>query len=122
MISLLGPLSVAITLLLSKAKTRGIKATEIADYLEVKPYILTNWKTGRSKPNQEQIRKLSEWALKEGIELPSEWVGSSKNEETPDDRLNVMTTLFKSLHNPKSKDELINRAFELWRAESQLKE
>lgn len=143
---LLNPLTLPITIamLLAKAKTNGLTATEIADSLGIKPYILTNWKTGRSKPSLEQIKKLQEWASEKGLDqqieklteqdvlptskeyntnqnvssvqnLPS---SNSKTEEASDEQLNIMISLFKGLHNPKNKEELINKAFELRRKES----
>ena len=67
---LLNPLTIPIiiSILLAKAKASGLTATEIADSLGIKPYILTNWKTGRSKPSLEQIKKLEEWASDKGFD------------------------------------------------------
>lgn len=147
---LLNPLTIPIiiSILLAKAKASGLTATEIADSLGIKPYILTNWKTGRSKPSLEQIKKLEEWASEKGFDqqlgnlteqdilpnqnqyttnqnvssvqnLPS---SNSKTEETSDEQLNLMISLFKTLRNPMHKEELIEKAFELRRKESLEKE
>ena len=143
---LLNPLTLPITIgiLLAKAKANGLTATEIADSLGIKPYILTNWKTGRSKPSLEQINKLQEWASEKGFDQqieklteqdvlpnPKEYTtnqnvssvqnlpsSNSKTEETSDEQLNIMISLFKGLHNPKNKEEAINKVFELRRKES----
>jgi transcriptional regulator with XRE-family HTH domain len=128
--------AIAIARLLAKAKNKGITATEIADSLEVKPYTLTNWKTGRTKPNIEQIDKLKEWANQNGFEQQVEDLSTpqilnsiqnlqnseSKKEETSDGDLNMLINIFKNLKNPKNKQELINMAFKLWQTESQINE
>ena len=118
--------------LLAEAKTRGLTATKIAEELGVKAYILTNWKTGRSKPSQEQYDKLMNIVMTNAKEnvlysnsniTPIGLLSLNENLACQEDkRLLIINGLFTSLKDTKNKDKVINLAYELWKKESQCAE
>ena len=115
---------VNVALLLAAAKVMGFTASTIAAAIGVKNYLLTNWKTGRSKPSPEHLEKLENFIRgcvpqnvldqkeKEQKQHLSVFGGPSAEE------IDALMEVFKSLHLFEHRVKVLNLAYELRDKES----
>ena len=113
-----------VALLLATAKVMGFTASAIATAIGVKNYLLTNWKTGRSKPSPEQFEKLENF-IKGNV--PSDiLVEKEKNQKnhlyfagSPSaEEIKALVEVFKSLRLFEHRVKVLNLAYELRDKES----
>ena len=104
---------------LKKLRVRNnLSQIELAEKLNVKQYVISSWEIGRSEPNIEQIIKLSEilkvptdYLLGKNVILTSskeefQTVTNHFKQDSEDEMLNELISLYSSISNEKKKDLL----------------